>query len=241
MEQLDGLNRMFTAGGTHEVKILNTNKYVIFINAYIIIGVFLTGLLSWHSRNTALPWIGGFIFLLIPVYAKSRLQKPFIQLASFGFNEAGICIQYHSAGGSSTRDHIQIRLVDLSAYEYDDGVGKCYFRFFFKNGKQKSFDFQDRVKDEIYIIDKIIQHIKKYNGLLEGHGKITMKLSFIASGKGLFFILALGFGWMVICTYLAIHHIKAVPFTTIGGILFFIQIIILRKRDLTNYKEGKSR
>jgi hypothetical protein len=232
---------MINAEETHIVKILNTKKYVIFINAYIILGVILTGLLTWHYRKIEVAWIGGFTFLLIPVLAKSHLQKPFNRIASFRFNEAGICIQFHCAGGTARQDHIRIRFVDLRAYEYDDGIGKCYFRFFFRNGKEKSFDFQDRIKDEVYIIDKIIQHIKKHNGLLGGDDKITKKLSFIASRKGLFFILALGFGWMVICIYLATHHIKAVPFTTIGGILFFIQIIIHRKRELTNYKQEELR
>lgn len=54
---------------THSAIVLKSRQYIIFINSYIVLGVVLTGLLTWYFHIIAILWTGSMLFLLLPIVA----------------------------------------------------------------------------------------------------------------------------------------------------------------------------
>lgn len=131
---------------------------------------------------------------------------------------------------------MEIEISNISSYKFEEGYGKTYIILYLKGGKKISLDFGDRISNQEYILDAILLYITSYNLQCEENEIIMRKPVFIATQLGLIFIICLGIVWAFISIFLAIYHRKTIPFTTIGGISFFIQMLTLRQKALRTYK-----
>jgi len=220
---------------TYSAILLRTRQYAIFINVYMILGTFLTGLLTWHFHVLLILWIGSITFLLLPIIAKRYFMNRFSRLTTFRITKDCIFIS-SNLGNQKNDDGFEIRFQDLIFYKYEKGYGNPYLILYFKSGEKKAFDFQSRTEQEEHILDVILRQIKEYNSEHQ-RDKIDIKPNFIASKNGLICMTILGVGWIFICIILASRHSKAIPFSIIGGLAMFIQTIVLRNNALKSYKE----
>lgn len=224
----------------YEVKVLSAVRYGVFINIYLFGGVALTAFLTWQLHQIAILYIGVFVFCITPVFMKKIFRRKFIRDVKINFLLESIRIDFYKKGESDLFNRIEVDYNKINSYRFSEDVDSSAIALYTKNGSKVSLHFEDQIEnDSDSIVSVFRKHLKGYNQRTLGQAKIHLKPSLYTTKFGTAVIACLGTGWILVSIYLLINIPKTVPFTTIGGIFFFLQILTQRKRDIqTNLQEN---
>ncbi|KEQ28444.1 hypothetical protein [Pedobacter antarcticus] len=219
------------AGDFYEVKVLSAVRYGVFINIYLFGGVALTAFLTWQLHQIVILYIGVFIFCITPVFMKKIFRRKFIRDVKINFLPESIHIDFYKKGESDLFDRIEVDYNKINSYRFSENVDSSVIALYIENTSKLSLHFENQ-NDIDSIVSVFRKYLKDYNHRNVGRPKIRLKPSLYTTKLGTAVIIFLGIGWILISIYLLINIPKTIPFTTIGGIFFFLQILTQRKRDI---------
>jgi len=215
-----------------------TNKLLIYMLLSFVLGTILTMYVAIHFKNPVLIFCGFIIFWAGPFVFLKKLRKPYTKNVCIRLKEDAIVMDIYNNMTEALESHNEYKLDTIQYYQsYNSAQGDTARLWMeLKDGTMVNYTFVNQRAGN-YVTDKITDLILGYN---DNHGsdddkKIILRPNFYATKIGNYAVVILAVGWICLLLFQIKNNPKTIPYTSMGGITFFITIWAQRQRDRNQY------
>ncbi len=188
--------------------------------------------------------IGTVIIFLSPLIFQKKFRSRFIKKAALRFNSDQLSIDLSNSRTNVIETSADYKYAEINSFKAADSAkdDSAFIKLKLKNGRTIHYTFleQGEKKGSKDVTEALAEFIHAYNSIQPNDTKIMPSPTFLASNKAKYYLIGLSVLLIVTIIFQISYKPNTVPLTLIGGVMFYLIILLQRKRDLDQYNRMKN-
>jgi|GEM_PF-2358400 Flp pilus assembly protein TadB len=223
---------------------INSNKYVIFLIIFSFGSAGASLFLAIELHTFLIAAIGIACIFFGPLIFQKKFRSRFIKKATLRFSNDQLSIDLSNPRTNVMEAHADYKYAHINSFKAADSAkdDSAFIKLKLKNGRTIHYTFleQGEKKRSKDVTEALAEFIHAYNSTRPNDTKIMPSSTFLASNKAKYYLIGLSVLLIVTIIFQISYKPNTVPMTLIGGVMFYLIILLQRKRDLDQYNRMKN-
>lgn len=222
---------------TYLLKVRETVLYSIYLFSFIFIGLVASGLVGMSVKPKMVPLVvilAIFFFFIFPLVYLSKKPRLFKSKALLKFTPDSLTIEILKDKNQTKVERYYMRFQDVKSFKVSEEEQNhtSSLKLITRDGTKVQFSFFEQQDDDENIIKNVLLYLKSFNAEKAPYERISLLPGFFNTQKGKM-IFSLFIGSIIILSFLLIFiRPEVIPLGFIFGIVFYLRVKALQKKDL---------